>query len=166
MTEHYKSWGELNSQLNNFLCDGLKGRITYFLTRYHKVHNAYGRASVRLDGKELVNFAWIEMYRQERDMDIVYGKSPSLSSEEILSQLKPKWDQQATYHEMDFLNAALQFRSMPLPDALKSENFIIRILAIMDRRVGQRSLRKIAEEGAYRQYPEWVRQFYELRLSV
>lgn len=48
---HYKSWKYLNKALCDRLCEGLRGRITYFLTRYHAVHNSYGRA--RLDGKEL-----------------------------------------------------------------------------------------------------------------
>lgn len=55
--------------------------------------------------------------------------------------------------------------SFSIHDALESENYIIKILAILDRRVGKRTLKQIAAEGAYRQYPAWVRQFYELRLS-
>lgn len=35
----------------------------------------------------------------------------------------------------------------------------------MDRRVGKRTLTCIADEAEYREYPGWVRQFYELRLS-
>ena len=43
--DHYKSWSGLNKWLNECLCEELKGRITYFLTRYHKVHDSYGRAA-------------------------------------------------------------------------------------------------------------------------
>lgn len=46
---HYKSWGYLNKQLADLLCDELKERVSYFLTRYHKVHNSYGRAAICLD---------------------------------------------------------------------------------------------------------------------
>lgn len=67
---HCKSWSGLKKRLTEQLCEPLKNRITYFLTRYHKVHNSYGRASIRLDGKELVNFSWVEMYRQEYDTNI------------------------------------------------------------------------------------------------
>lgn len=41
----------------------------FFLTRYHDVHNSYGRASIRLDGKELTNFSWVDMYKQEFDVN-------------------------------------------------------------------------------------------------
>ena len=67
-TKHYKSWSGLNKQLTDAVCKELRGRITYFLTRYHDVHNAYGRAAIRLDGKELIQFSWVDMYRQEADV--------------------------------------------------------------------------------------------------
>ncbi len=34
----------------------------------------------------------------------------------------------------------------------------------MDKRVGKRTLEKIKETEEYKEYPEWVRQFYELRI--
>lgn len=62
---------------------------------------------------------------------------------------------------MDFLAAALEFTDMPIRDALKSENSIIRILAVMDRRVGRRTLQGLDENS----FPEWARIFYRLRIS-
>jgi len=47
----------------------------------------------------------------------------------------------------------------------KPEDDIIRLLAILDKRVGKRTLQKIKEAEEYKRYPEWVRQFYELRLK-
>lgn len=41
---HYKSWAGLNKQLTDLLCEELKDHLSYFLTRYHRVHNSYGRA--------------------------------------------------------------------------------------------------------------------------
>ena len=163
--EHYKSWSNLNKLLNQMLCDSLRGHIQYFLTRYHQVHNSYGRAAIQLNGKEIVCFSWIEMYHQERDASELYEGNPDLSCEDIEAIMKPKWDDECTYCEMDFLSAALQFRNMPIQTALNSDNYIIKILAIMDGRVGKRTLRQIANEGAYTEYPCWVRQFYDLRLS-
>jgi hypothetical protein len=62
-------------------------------------------------------------------------------------------------------SVALQFPNMIIQDALESENYIIKILAIMDKRVGKRTLLRIIAENKYEIYPAWVRQFYELRLS-
>ena len=59
----------------------------------------------------------------------------------------------------------MEFRNLSIQDALKSEDYIIKTLAILDKRVGKRTLQKIKEAEKYKNYPEWARQFYELRLK-
>ena len=162
--EHYKSWAGLNKWLNGCLCNVLKDRITYFLTRYHKVHDAYGRAAILLDGKELVCFSWIEQYRQEQAVSEKYAEDPNKDWFGLYAEMKPEWDESCTYCEWNFLQAVLAFRNMSIQDAIDSEDYIIKILAIMDQRVGKRTLQRIKQAGEYKQYPQWVRQFYELRL--
>ena len=139
--KHYKSWAGLNKQLSQLLCAELKGRISYFLTRYHDVHNAYGRAAIRLDGRELVCFSWIEMYQQEADVHLQWEATGNWDYNS--KELKKKWDLNKTYYEMDFLNAALE-------------------LIPMDRRVGKRRLKEILSHSGYESYPEWVQQFYTI----
>lgn len=156
---HYKSWAGLKKQLAETLCNTLINRITYFLTRYHDVHNSYGRAAILLDGKEMVCFSWIDMYYQERDITPLYNEMPGSPYEDLVKKMKPRWDANCTYCEMDFLEAVLQFRNLPIQEALESENYIIKVLAIMDRRVGKRTLSKILEEAVYNDFPTWVRQF-------
>ena len=165
--DRYKSWSGLQKQLDSFLCPALRGRITYFLTYYHAVHNSYGRAAIRLDGNEMVCFSWIDMYRQENDVSEAHANDEHLCWGDLYHHpaLKEKWDQNGTYCDMDFLNAALTFLRMPVADAMDSDDYLIRILAVMDRRVGKRTLRRIFEEDAFREYPQWVRQFFELRFS-
>lgn len=64
----------------------------------------------------------------------------------------------------DFLRAATAFLDLPIEAALGSDDPIIRILAILDRRVGRRTLQKIRQQAP--DLPPWVRQFYDLRLST
>lgn len=160
---HYKSWSGLNKQLNTFLCEDLKGRIDYFLTRYHEVHNSYGRAAIRLDGIEIAGFTWMDGYRQEADINEMWKENGIWDFEN--SELKEKWNENGIYSEGDFLKAAVDFINMPLKEALISDNYIIRIFAIMDRRLGKKTCMDIAQGGEYKSYPAWVRQFYELRLG-
>ena len=162
---HYKSWSGLNKQLTERLCAPLQTRISYFLTRYHDVHNAYGRAAIRLDGTELVVFSWIEQYRQEAETDCLVRESGT-TYEAATEQLKPKFDTNCTYSEMDFLSAALEYRDLSITDALHSENLIIRVLAILDKRAGKRTLQACVSEDAYQKLPHWVQQLYELRLQL
>jgi len=81
-------------------------------------------------------------------------------------ELKKKWDADGTYHDMDFLSAATAFLQQPIREALSSDNGIIRIFAIVDRRVGKRTLQKIRAAGVDQGLPGWVRQFYELRYRM
>ena len=163
--DKYKSWSWLNKQLCLRLCDKLQGRISYFLTRYHDVHNAYGRAAILLDRKEIASFSWIEMYHQEFDISKNFKDDNTTSYREMEAKLKPKWDENCNYSEMDFLDAALRYRNMTIKTALNSEDYIIKIFAVMDRRIGKRTLLKIQNAYEYEKYPAWVQQFYKLRLS-
>ncbi len=89
---HYKSWSGLKKQLEQFLCEEFRGRITYFLARYHQVHNSYGRAAIRLDGNELVCFSWIEMYQQDADLGLQWRERGAYDDK----ALKEKWDREKT----------------------------------------------------------------------
>lgn len=112
----------------------------------------------------MVCFSWIEMYHQETDLNKVWEETGVWDYNDL--NLKEKWDANATYHDMDFLAAATSFLQMPIMKALYSDNYIVQIFAILDRRVGKRTLRKIKENGFYLNYPFWVKQFYDLRLGM
>ena len=161
---HYKSWSGLNKQLTKNICDALQGRITFFLTRYHDVHNSYGRAAIRLDGKELVRFSWINMYKQEADVNEYWEKTGEWDYDN--PKLKEKWDKDATFSDYDFLAAATGFLQLPIKEALDSDNYLIKAFAIIDKRVGKRTLDRIKEENQYKRYPEWVQALYRLRLEI
>jgi len=162
--DHYPSWSKLDRQLSGLLCEELKHRLSYFLTRYHKVHNSYGRAAIRLDHRELVCFSWVEVRHQDDDLNELWKETGVWDHHD--PDLKNKWDANATYHDMNFLDAATSFLQMPIMKALYSDNYIIRIFAIVDRRIGKRTLQKLRESGDYQNFPAWVKQFYELRLGV
>ena len=142
----------------------LKNKVDYFLTYYTKVHDSYGRASVRIDGKDVVCFSWINMYRQEADVSDQLKEKGYWDYKD--PELVDKWNLEGNYCESDFLDAALQFLNLPIEKALSSESYLIKLFAILDRRVGKRTLKRIADGKEYLNYPEWIRQFYELRLST
>lgn len=163
--DKYKSWSKLNKELSAFVCEPLKNRITYFLTRYHEVHNAYGRAAILLEKKELISFSWDKMYKQDYDDARLY-ENTDFSYDERKHILKPEWDRNCIYCEWDFLEAVTKFLKMPIDEAIKSDNYIIRIFAVLDKRVGKRTLIRIQEEIQSEDLPQWLYKFYELRFSV
>ena len=153
----YKSWGNLKKQLTSLLCDSLKDKVAYYFTNYHKVHNVYGRATINYNKEELVEFAWVDRYVQESEE---YGEFENLPKEE----LEAKWMSEGKLSDYDFIQSAISYLNMDISDALNSDNYLHRVFAYMDRRIGKRTLLKIKEE--IKDLPKWVQQFYELRCDV
>ncbi len=51
-----------------------------------------------------------------------------------------------------------------IPSSLASDNYLLRVFAYMDRRVGKRTLIKIKDDAE--KLPEWVKQFYRIRCEA
>ena len=153
----YKSWSNLKKQLSELLCDSLKEKISYFYTNYHNVHNVYGRATINYDKKELVEFAWTERYVQENEM---YGEFENIPCDE----LEKKWLEEGKVSDYDFIISATSYLNADVVVALNSNNYLHRVFAYMDRRVGKRTLLKIKDE--IKALPQWVQQFYSLRCEA
>ena len=149
----YKSWSDLRKRQLELLAPSLCGRVDYLLTRFHEVHNAYGRACIKVDGQVAVHFSWIERYEQEM---YNYDDETHLS----------RWENDATFCDMDFIEALTAYRSLSIADALTNKNIIIRSLAILDRRAGKRTLQRLITEDAWNGYPDWVRRLYKLRFDA
>lgn len=64
----------------------------------------------------------------------------------------------------DVLGAIEEYLNLSIQDALQSNNSIIRMFAILDRRVGERTL--LAVQGEYSNSEEWLKEFYELRMQA
>ena len=157
----YKSWSNLKKQMNDLLCDSLKGKISYFYTSYHEVHNAYGRATINYEKKELVAFSWVEMYKQEQEVSQLYSEGKKVSYGEMETK---KWMPECKLCDADFINSLTIYLKTDIATALHSENYLLRVFAYMDRRVGKRTLVKIKDE--VEKLPEWVKQFYRLRCEA
>ena len=173
----YKSWGNLKNQMNDLLCDALKNRISYFYTPSRKVHDTYGRATINCDKKELVAFSWHMRYEQWEDeykilnndnVDIQHLDSFSAVWEKQIQiqkhLMKEKWMPECVLCDGDFINAVTHYLKTDISSALNSDNYILRVLAYLDRRVGKRTLVKIKDD--VENLPEWVKQFYLIRCEA
>lgn len=173
-----ESWSSIRKKLEqDFLCEKLRGRVQYFFTIYHNAPDQYGRFAVRVDGTEMFH---ANLYHEGEYDRIASGLKSThniparewngktfLHEEENLEQeeaaallaiengIATTWDVMAGIHE---------FLAQPIQLSLKSSNYIVRMLAILDGRVGKRTLIKLAEYYSY--LPQWLKQFYELRFAV
>ena len=105
------------------LCDSLKDRISYFFTTYHEVHNAYGRAAINFNNKELMAFSWVEMYAQESEMYQLYQEGKKVSYGEME---KKKWMPEGKLCEMDFINSITIILKTDIASSLTSDNYLLR----------------------------------------
>lgn len=173
----YKSWGSLKKQMQDLLCDALKDSITYFYTAYHDVHNACGRATINYNKNEIVAFSWVEILAQHHDIIEQYQKMDNIPSmlEDYEGSLnayktaniiaaKEKWMPNCTLCETDFINAITIYLKTDITTSLYSDNYLLRIFAYMDRRIGKRTLIKIKDE--VENLPDWVKKFYKLRCEA
>lgn len=173
----YKSWSNLKKQMGDLLCDSLKGKITYFYTTYREVHDNYGRATINYEKEELVAFSWHMRYEQwEDEHEVLKNNNVNVRNlgsltavwekqKQIQQDLsKEKWMPECVLSEGDFIDAINRYLKTDVASALNSDNYILRVFAYMDRRVGKRTLIKIKDE--VEALPEWVKQFYRLRCEA
>ena len=173
----YKSWSNLKKQMHDLLCDSLKDKISYFYTSYHEVHNAYGRAAIQYQKKELVVFSWDKQFEQVQDIKEQYRKMDNVPSMLVdyegslnaykaanLAATKEKWMPNCTLCETDFISSLTIYLKTDVRTSLYSDNYLLRVFAYMDRRVGKRTLIKIKED--VEKLPDWVKQFYYIRCEA
>ena len=167
----YKSWSALKKLLEEFLCPSLHGKISYFYTTYYKNRNTnlYGRAAIRYEKAELVSFSWdADYYKQFPDwwaaVDQITNCDQNGAEQVYADLMREKWLPEATICNHDFFRAAAEYVHMDVSAALISDNFLFRIFAFMDRRVGKRTLLKIKDDAL--SLPDWARQFYVLRCNA
>jgi len=159
----FRHWAEVRKLLEQeFLCDSLKGRVRYFATRYRGAHDQTGRVCVLVDDKEIINMPFENEYKIYAE---VYKRWPG--SGKSRGQLEPEvrkdFGEQGLYEAGDFSDALEEFLAKPIANSLQSENLLVRMLAILDRRVGKRTLEKLKDTVG--EQPEWLRYFYQLRLE-
>lgn len=153
-------WSKLKKQLDSMLCDGLRGKITYNVTQYRKAHDDHGKGAIRVDGKDvfiasdvgLSNAIWI-------DYDKMYDEFNNKTS--WFEEISRKY---GMYDEFDFFRAAYAYLNQSIEKSLKSDNIIENIFALLDRRVGKRTLKKI--ENEIQSKNKIVLYFYNLRCEV
>lgn len=64
----------------------------------------------------------------------------------------------------EFCQALEVYRNQGIQDSINSQHLLVRMFAVLDRRVGKRTLIKLYE--TIEKQPEWLRQFYLWRLHL
>lgn len=171
-------WTKLRKILEeDRLCESLKGRVQYFLTHYHSAPDKYGRFCIRVDGKERFfanpyneKYCFEEYTKIKQEFQIPSREWNDHGRFEFDEE--NRWAEDAAAVKMitenkadvwQVMDAISQYLLLDIAAALRSENELVRLFAVLDRRVGKRMLERLEDELEHQ--PEWLRFFYHLRLD-
>lgn len=157
------TWSGIRNKLeNDYLAESLRGHIQYYATSYSRSPDHEGRAAIRYDGKEIMKgcynnyclkaaqFPRDEKYENRMQTEYAYMDDTALKL--------GVFDQRCFYSAFD------EFDNQSIEKSLASENLIVRIFAVLDRRVGKRRLAKMKEHIL--QEPETFQEFFAIRANA
>ena len=154
------SWSGIRKKLETeYLAPSLRGHIQYYATSYSRSPGHEGRAAIRYDGKEIIKGCY---YNNWMKADLFPKDEKRMKKEfafiDDTALLLGIFDQRCFY------NAFAEFDQQGIEMSLKSENLIVRIFAVLDRRVGKRRLALMKETIA--EEPDTFREFYAIRMKA
>lgn len=157
------TWSGMRHKLeNDYLSESLKGHIRYFATSYSKCPDHEGRAAIMLDGKEIISGGYYNNWAKAH----LFPKDEKY--EERMSREMPFIDDTAVqlgvFDQRCFYEAFNIFDNQSINESLKSDNMLVRIFAILDRRVGKRKL--LAMKEAIEQEGQSFREFFAIRANA
>lgn len=158
-----KTWSKMRHKLENeYLAESLKGHICYFATSYSKYPDHEGRASILLDGKQIIEGSYCGRWNKYQLLPKDENYNLRISYEfPIMDDVALQFGQ---FDQRCFYEAFYEFDNQSIEKSLSSENAIVRVFALLDRRIGKRRLRSIQEnihnEG------EVFRTFFNIRATA
>ena len=72
-------------------------------------------------------------------------------------------DKRTEYTDTEFCEALEKYRNGKISESIHSPNPLVVMFALLDRRVGKRTLNTLEDE--MRKRPEWLRKLYRRRIS-
>jgi len=144
----------------------LRKRIDFHLTRFRQAHDQVGRAWVTIDGEEVLDCSfgrWFQAYTETKAALLKTGeKKDGMAWRKISTQAISDVKAKQVFSEKDFVSSLTRYLEYPVKESLASDDPLIRAFALVDRRVGKRSLEKVKINES--EHP-LVQIFYRLRLK-
>ncbi|MFA1511886.1 hypothetical protein ACDN41_21905 [Priestia aryabhattai] len=168
---YHPKWSKAKKRLLSFVCESLHSRVDFQVINYRKAHDQLGRAVITVDKVEMLNMCTItaekEEYYRERDIriqldDFTYDNV--FNNRAIQEQAQEQLKTEGIYAQYDFFSALEEYFNSPIELSLKSNDMLIKILCMLNRRVGKRTLRKMKE--SILEENTFVQDFYQLRCEA
>lgn len=164
-------WSKAKKRLKNFICQPLRSRVDFQVINYRKAHDQLGRAVITVDKVEKLNMCTITAEREEyykgRDIRMKlndFNFDDVIKNRAIQDQAHKQLKKEGIYAQYDFFSALEEYFNSSIEDSLQSPDILIKILCILDRRVGKRTLRQM--NGSILFEHVLVQDFYKLRCEA
>ena len=187
-----KNWKYIKKLLEKeFLCDKLRGHITYDLTDYRPAPWYQQHFIMKYDGEVLLEasqpeYRWDKRYEAT---EINWGEANAIAEKlyekhdfakyeipqnvvgDIVSQAIDQADRirshrQGIFGVYDIVDAIGIYLHSDISTSLDwAQDDFIKALAILDRRCGKRRLEKFADLE-YAAYPDWLKRIYRIRFEA
>lgn len=162
------SWSGMRKYLEQeMLADSLHGRIRYGCTSYVGMDGCR-IFEVCVDGVQVKRFSWETVTTYFINSGYTTNPAPGGVGDywaefwTLLKKYPP--DQRTEYTDEEFCEALEAYRNQNIQESIRSDDPIVRMFVVLDRRVGKRTLQKLQE--SFETQPDWVRQFYLLRVNA
>ena len=168
MSKILSSWSGMRKYLEQkMLAESLLGRVRYGCTAYVGMDGCR-IFEIYIDGEQIKRFSWETVNSYFIESGYASNNNPSGICE-YWAEFWPLLDkypitERTEYTDEEFCNALEKYRNQNIQESLYSNNPLIRMFAILDRRVGKRSLTKL--ESELDKQPKWLQQIYLLRFGA
>jgi len=147
------------------ICDALKGRVRYFATRYRESHDEEGRVAVLVDDVEVMQSSWfLWMQKYHEFVEATRGSRNIGLNDEYWKKVNIETHNQGGFDQFGFYNAFYKYQNQSIDDSFADDDPLIRLFAVLDKRIGKRRLPLILE--TMNSQPDWLKPFYLLRLEA
>lgn len=150
-------WSKLKQMIESRMADSLGRRVELHATTYTKADDAEGRGWITIDKVEVANFC---DYTQRVRLYDALGQGYSAAE---YNEMQDRLWSDGILSRRDYYASLNELLSMSVEAALRSDNILIRALAMTDRRLGKRRLQKLQIDGG--DHP-LVHMLYALRCEV
>ena len=138
--------------------------MKYFATTYKKCPDHEGRAAVLVDGVEVLKSSYYEYAPAFWKLQSELRRLKEADWREAAPKAGQTVLEDGLFDQRDFYMAFQKFDNQSIESSLTDENPIVRVFALLDRRLGKRRL--AALEETMEQELDWVRPFYFLRMEA
>ncbi|MGN0493836.1 MAG: hypothetical protein ACI4F7_09325 [Acutalibacteraceae bacterium] len=168
MSKVLGSWSGMRKYLEQeMLAECLKGRIRYGCTTYVGMDSCKV-FEVCIDDRSVKRFSWETVNTYFINNGLKENTNP-VGETEYWSEFWQLLDStpltsRTEYTDEEFCDALDKYRNQDVRASIRSDNPLIRMFAVLDRRIGKRTLSSIKASVA--EQPQWLQQFYRLRMDM